>query len=149
MRAKLEAYELALDEACMRALETDAAAQIHTLFQKHRAAITRLGPERRATYNQLHAVTRYEEPGMLDLPETIAVPLPADAVDAPGHLFVDQAGAFNTKLNGWEKSVLAEERDRPDFLSWLRNGNRLPGYPDFIVLRGTVDGMVRDSGASS
>lgn len=154
LRAKLEAYELALDDECMRAVEADAAAQVHTLFQKHRAAITRLGPERRGHYNQLHAVARHEEPGMLDLPETIAVPLPPDAADAPDHLFADQDGTFKTKLNGWEKSVLAAERERPDFLAWLRNidrkswalafpytrgGNRLPGYPDFIVLRGSPD----------
>lgn len=138
----------------MRAVETDAAAQVHALFQKHRGAIARLGPERRAHYNQLHAVARHEEPGMLDLPETIVVPLPADFANAPDHLFVDRDGAFNTKLNGWEKSVLAAERIKPDFLAWLRNvdrkswalafpysrgGNRLPGFPDFIVLRGTVD----------
>ena len=150
----LEAYELALDDACMRAVETDAAAQVHALFQKHRAAIARLGPERRAHYNQLHAVARHEEPGMLDLPETIAVPLPTDSANAPDHLCVDRDGAFNTKLNGWEKSVLAAERIKPDFLAWRRNvdrkswalafpysrgGNRLPGFPDFIVLRGTVD----------
>jgi len=154
LRAKLEAYEIALDEVSLRGVENEAAAQIHALFQMHRGAIARLGPERRAQYNELHAVARHEEAGVLDLPETIEAPLPAEFTEEVGHLFVDSNGVFKTKLNGWEQAVLAAERSRDGFVAWLRNmdrkawalafpytrgGNRLPGYPDFIVVRGTID----------
>ena len=77
----------------------------------------------------------------------------------PSHMFVDEQGRFRAKLTGWEWPVMEEERARPDFLTWVRNferkpwslsfpytmgGRRLPGYPDFIVVRGTADEMTFD-----
>ncbi|WP_373487462.1 DEAD/DEAH box helicase [Blastomonas sp.] len=158
-RAKIEAYELALDESLIRALEHEADRWLHDLFQQYRPAIARLGPDRRAAYNALHAVARHEEAGFLDIPQVITADVPPDAAALPGHMFVDDNGEFRAKLNGWEVPVLAEERAHPDFLTWLRNfdrkswalafpytylGQRRPGYPDFIVIRGTVEEPVFD-----
>jgi type III restriction enzyme len=159
LRAKLEAYELALDEAVGRAVEQEAGELLHRLFQEYRSAIARLNDVRRPLYNDLHAVARHEEAGTLDIPTAIAVDVPPDAEGWPHHLFVDEEGRFRAKLNGWEENVLGIEMDRPDFLTWVRNpdrkpwslavpytlgGRRLPGYPDFIIVRGTLVAPIFD-----
>lgn len=157
--AKLEAYELALDEVLGRTIERESDTLLHDLFQQHRAPVGRLGPERRALYNELHAVARHEEAGLLDIPQSISAEVPPDAVEVPGHVFVDENGTFRAKLNEWEEAVLSEERARPDFVAWVRNfdrkpwalsfpyshaGKRLPGYPDFIIVGGTAQEPVFD-----
>ena len=159
LRAKLEAYELALDEVVARAVEHEAGGLLHGLFQEHRLAIARLNDVRRPLYNDLHAVARHEEAGTLDMPATIAVDVLPDADVWPHHLFADENGNFRAKLNGWEEKVLRAEMDRPDFLTWVRNldrkpwslafpytsgGRRLPGHPDFIVARGTSAAPIFD-----
>lgn len=159
LRAKLEAYELALDETLNRAIEREADALLHELFRQHQGAISRLGPERRAQYNELHAVARHEEAGLLDIPQTIVADVPSDATQSSDHMFVDESGTFRAKLNEWEEVVLAAERERSDFLTWVRNidrkpwalafpyshgGKRLPGYPDFIIVSGTEEEPVFD-----
>jgi type III restriction enzyme len=159
LRTKLEAYELALDEALGRAIERQADALLHSLFQEYRLAIAHLGPERRAHYNELHAVARHEEAGLLDMPQTIALDVPSDAAGLRDHMFVDNEGRFRARLTGWEQPILEEEWAWADFLTWVRNferkpwslcfpctmgGKRLPGYPDFIVVRGTAEEMIFD-----
>jgi type III restriction enzyme len=146
LRAKLEAYELALDETLARAAERKADELIGNFFQEHRGVINALGPERRALYNALHAIARHEEAGYLDVPETIVVDLAADAAPLPDHMFLDDKGSFGAILNGWEEPVLAQERKRPDFVTWLRNFDRKPWAlafpythtgrraPDFLTL---------------
>lgn len=159
LRAKLEAYELALDETLTRAVETEAGSMLHRLFQDHHVAIGKLNSERLAHYNDLRAIARHEEAGLLDVPESIAFDVPPDASEFSRHLFVDEQGRFRAKLNGWEQKVLALELERGDFLTWIRNfdrkawslafpytqgGRRLPGHPDFIIVRGTGEDMIFD-----
>jgi type III restriction enzyme len=158
-RAKLEAYELALDEGLGRAIERKAGSLLSDLFGSHRGAINALGPERRALYNALHAIARHEEAGQMDIPETIVIDLSPDAAPLPDHMFIDDDGEFRATLNGWEGPVLDEERQKRDFLTWIRNfdrkpwalafpytlnARRAPGYPDFIVVRGSVEQPVFD-----
>jgi type III restriction enzyme len=157
LRAKLEAYELALDEALWRAVEEETGALLHELWETHRAAIVALPLDRRAVYNELHAIARHEEAGLLNLPETIAVDVPAEALDCPDHLFVDEQGRFRAKLNKWEHAVIEAERRRSSFVTWVRNfdrkpwslaypytlgGERRPGHPDFIVVRRAPNGAL-------
>lgn len=158
-RTKLEAYELALDETLNRKIEREAGLLVHNLFQEYRTSISHLGPERRALYNELHAVARHEEAGFLDLPRAISADIPPEAVEVSDHLFVDENGRFQVALNEWEEAVLTKERERPDFVAWLRNFDRKPwalsfpysqggktraGYPDFIIVGGTPQEPVFD-----
>lgn len=77
------------------------------------------------------------------------------------HLFIDgNKGYAKIDLNSWEKEVLNEERNRDDFITWLRNLPRKsssltipyekdneikPAYPDLIIVRKRgEDGYVLD-----
>ena len=76
-------------------------------------------------------------------------------------LFVDKVtGTATIKLNSWEEGVLKEERQRKDFICWLRNrqcaswalcipykdeqGKRKPFFSDFLIMRRDEDGYVVD-----
>jgi len=159
LRAKVETYELANDAALWRVLEDQAGDRFHTLWQEHRAQITVQPRERRARYEELCIVARHEEPGILDLPETIALEIAPDAPLAADHLYVDDAGLFRLPLTGWEQAVLAAERDQPGFVTWIRNldrkpwslgipyefgGQRRPLFPDFIIVRRAGEHYVAD-----
>ena len=159
LRAKVETYELANDAALWRVLEDQAGDRFHTLWQEHRAQITVQPRERRARYEELCIVARHEEPGILDLPETIALEIAPDAPLAADHLYVDDAGLFRLPLTGWEQAVLAAERDQPGFVTWIRNLDRKPWslgipyefgrqrrplFPDFIIVRRAGEHYVAD-----
>ena len=140
-----------------RALEAESETILQRLFQENSTRILHLGDARRALYNDLHAVARHEEAGLLDIPPTIAAGVPAEGLQAADHLFVDMEGQFPVRLNEWEQSVLDAERARADFVTWIRNfdrkswalafpyshgGQKLPGYPDFITVTGTPEAPV-------
>lgn len=159
LRAKVETYELANDAVLWRILDDHAGARFNTLWQTYRPQITLLPREHRARYEELRIVARHEEAGILDLPETITLDIPPNSPAADGHLYVDDAGLFRLQLTGWEQAVLAAERDRPDFVTWVRNidrkswslgipyelgGQLRPLYPDFIVVRRAGSQYVAD-----
>ncbi len=67
-------------------------------------------------------------------------------------MFIDKkTGTAKIKLNGWEEKVLEEERQREDFVCWIRNSARKNFslgiaykdernedklfYPDFLIVR--------------
>ena len=75
------------------------------------------------------------------------------------HLYVDNEGKATFTLNGWETPVIEQEKQKPEFLCWLRNPDRKPWalcipyemdneqkpmYPDFLIVRNTDHGMVLD-----
>jgi type III restriction enzyme len=66
------------------------------------------------------------------------------------HLYVNNEGYAQIKLNGWEEQLIEIESKRADFVCWVRNSSRKPWalalpytydnetkkhYPDFIVVR--------------
>ena len=95
------------------------------------------------------------------LPETIAMTYDTDGKPYSDHLFVaPKTGTASFKLNSWEKSVLEQERNRVDFVCWLRNPpnkswalcipyhnerNEVQAfYPDFLIIRRDDSGYVVD-----
>ena len=89
------------------------------------------------------------------LPEQIRPLVDQDGEKYYSHFFVnEETGYAKIKLDSWEKSVIDEEVQRPDFVCWIRNPSKGWGlclqrmengivkgfYPDFLVIR-NVDGI--------
>jgi type III restriction enzyme len=120
--AKLELYALSSDASVLKELNTYANKSFEALDAKYRAATKSLKQKRRQLYSKLRQAGRefiYED---WELPEEILEK--ADGESYERHLYCNEAGKFQTKLNGWEKAVLSRWAQRDDFVGWLRNPSR-------------------------
>ena len=120
--AKLELYALSNDPLVLNELNEYATKQFDTLDAKYRAATKSLKPKQRELHRKLRQAGReftYED---WELPEQIVEK--ADGETYERHIYRDESGQFQTKLNGWEKAVLGRWAKRDDFVGWLRNPAR-------------------------
>lgn len=84
------------------------------------------------------------------LPEQIRPIIDHDGEKYYNHFFVnEEVGYAKIKLDSWEKAVIDEESQRPDFVCWIRNPSKGWGlclqrlengiakgfYPDFLIIR--------------
>lgn len=84
------------------------------------------------------------------LPEQIRPIVDQDGEKYYNHFFVnEEVGYAKIKLDSWEKAVIDEESQHPDFVCWIRNPSKGWGlclqrlengivkgfYPDFLIIR--------------
>ncbi len=120
--AKLELYALSNDPAVLKELDEYSTSRFDALDSKHRSATKSLKPKRRELYRKLRQAGReftYED---WELPEQIVEK--ADGEIYEHHIYRNDSGKFQTKLNGWERAVLSRWAQRDDFIGWLRNPAR-------------------------
>jgi type III restriction enzyme len=155
---KLELYALLDDETVGKTVEKRAGELLAAALEHHKVAVRSLSDERKRLYRVLRM--QADKPAALEweLPDSIERARDGDSVVAD-HLYVDDAGTFGCKLNGWEKDALGEAMAGPDAVAWLRNdprkewsltvpynygGHARPMYPDFVVFRRQGGGIVAD-----
>lgn len=147
---KIDVILFAADDECIAKLNAFAKQRFHELNDKHRRYMARLPEAYRKQYDRIVSDGDVVSKHNFRLPETITVAHDASGKRYTDHLFVNDEGYAQIKLNDWEEGVLAEEAKRDDFVCWLRNpsratwslcipyemdGEQKPTYPDFIIIR--------------
>lgn len=161
-KAKLEYVELSSHQVVANRLDERSQQLFDTMRRQNHASIANLGAETRQRFDSILRAGRHPQRAILNIPDTIVLPVPDQAAEYPDHLFLDQdgAGTFRTNFDSsWEESVLAEERAQEGYLGWLRNFDRKPwslafvyeasgtwrpGFPDFIIVRRVGEELMFD-----
>ena len=147
------------DANCINNLFDYAKAKFEDLDDQNRRRIQALSERYRLKYKEI--VTNSEEVTKLtfELPEYINMNLNEGGDNYPDHLYLNKNNEAHILLNNWEKAVLQEEQNRPDFICWLRNPPRKPWalcipyeqngetkrlFPDFLIVRKDDAGYVVD-----
>lgn len=140
-------------------LQDWAKVKFHQLKDDHRFDIVNADLRVREKYEKIAKDGDAVSELIWNLPYDIVIPTDRDGELFTDHLYVDNDGNSRFKLNNWEKAVLEEERQRPDFVCWLRNVDRKPWalcipykldnedrpkYPDFIIVRKHGNGFILD-----
>ncbi len=147
------------DANCINNLYDYAKKKFQDLDDNNRRNIQALSERYRLKYKEI--VTNSEEVTKLnfELPEYINMSLNEGEDNYPDHLYLNGNNEAHLALNSWEKAVLQEEQNRPDYICWLRNPPRKPWalcipyeqngeikamYPDFLIIRKDMAGYVVD-----
>lgn len=155
-RAKLELFQLVRRGETLTDLEKLAVKEFDGLWRRHQGEIKQQPAAIRGRFNLLIQASGDATQVEWRLPDQIVETAEGDSFRK--HLYADENGDFITKLNGWERELLAGEMKRPDFLTWFRNQPRRDGalciayefgglrgfYPDFIIVRKAGSGFVAD-----
>lgn len=147
---KIDVILFSADDECIAKLNAYAKQKFHELNDRYRRYMTKLTESYRKQYDRIVSDGDIISKHNFRLPETITVAHDAGGQKFFNHLFVNDEGFAQVKLNDWEQGVLEEEETREDFVCWLRNppraswslcipyeqdGETKPTYPDFIVIR--------------
>ncbi len=150
----------ASESECMGRLKSYAEAKFHKLSDDYRRPVARMNSERHTRqFNAIISNGGISERNFY-LPETILFQRDKDAKECTDHLFVNtRTGTAKIRLNSWEEGTLEEERQRDDFVCWIRNSARAawalaipykyngmikPTYPDLLIVRREGSGFVLD-----
>lgn len=138
------------DRENLMRLQDYAKARFHQLNDEYRRYMITVDESFRLHYKRIVSDGDQVSKHNFRLPELIKAEYITGGEKYSDHLFVNDAGYAQIKLNDWEKGVLEEEQDRTDYVSWLRNPPRkswalcIPyemnnewkaAYPDFLVIR--------------
>ena len=156
---RIEVILFTEDVDCMQQLRDYAKDKFHELNDENRRKTVRLPEKFKKKYDDIVSDGDIVSKHNFRLPEVIRVSKDYDGEIYWDHLFVDNSGSAMISLNGWEKKVIEEERQREDFICWLRNPSRgswalcipyeldgeiKPTYPDFLIVRDVHGYMVVD-----
>lgn len=150
-----DAYQLdiilfAADQENLNQLQAYAKAKFHSLNDKYRRHTTSLSESFRLQYGRIVSDGDQVSKHNFRLPERIQVESIREGERYSDHLFVNDEGFAQIKLNDWEAGVLKEEQGRKDYVCWLRNPPRTSWalcipyemnnefkatYPDFLIIR--------------
>lgn len=159
LAAYIDVIIFAGDAHQLEQLQEWAAIEFHRLKDRHRADILTADQRVKEKYDKIAKDGDPVGELIWNLPYDIVIPTDREGELFADHLYVDGTGNARFKLNTWEAAVLAEERQNPDFVRWLRNVDRKPWalcipyvldnddkpkYPDFIIVRKTSNGYVLD-----
>ena len=159
LAAYIDVIIFAGDTHQLEQLQEWAAVEFHGLKDRHRADILTADQRVKEKYDKIAKDGDPVSELIWNLPYDIVIPTDRDGELFSDHLYVDGTGKARFKLNTWEAAVLAEERQNPDFVCWLRNVDRKPWalcipyvldnddkpkYPDFIIVRKTSNGYQLD-----
>lgn len=152
---KIDCILFAADDICIAQLNRYAENKFHELNDVYRRKIAFQSERCQREYSSIVANGDAVSKHNFSLPEAISVRSESDGTAYKNHLLVgEESGVAVFKLNSWERGVLEEEQSRTDFVCWLRNisksnwslcipyqkdGETLPMYPDFIIVRYTPD----------
>lgn len=147
---KIDCILFAADNECIKKLNAYAEKKFHDFNDKYRKYVVSKSEKCRKQYSDIVADGDLISKHNFSLPETISAKFEHGGETYTDHLYADENGKAVIKLNGWEKGVLIEEQNNPDFVCWLRNPPRktwslcipyeMDGvtkstYPDFIIIR--------------
>jgi type III restriction enzyme len=156
---KIEVILFTEDADCMQQLHDYAKEKFHSLNDANRKRTVFLPEKFKKKYDDIVSDGDIVSKHNFRLPEVIRVSKDYDGDLYWDHLFVDNSGSAMISLNGWEKKVIEEERQKEDFICWLRNPSRgswalcipyeldgeiRPTYPDFLVVRNDFGHFVVD-----
>lgn len=152
---KLDVIIFAGDDDCIDKLNAFAKTWYQRLINTYRRKIATVDQRYKDQYDSIASNADLISEHNYFLPFDIQIPADPDGTPCNDHLFVNRLGVAQIKLNGWEEGVLKEERQRPDYVCWLRNPSRdkpwalkipykmgnenKPAYPDFIIVRKDPD----------
>jgi type III restriction enzyme len=149
------------DSDQMAALENYAKMEFHRICDETRIKAIGLSPENRKKYDDIVANGDEVTPHNFMLPIDILSIRDEGGTDWPDHLYVHpKTREAIIKLNTWEADVIEEERQRPDYVCWVRNlsrsswglvvpyemdGETKRAYPDFLIVRSNdAEGYIVD-----
>ena len=147
---KIDYILFAADDDCIAKVNRYAEKKFHDLNDKYRKYVVSKSEKCKREYSTIVEDGDRISKHNFSLPETINGRNDKSGTLYTDHLFADEDGNATIKLNGWEEGVLAEEQQRSDYVTWLRNvprekwALRLPyemdgvtktTYPDFIIIR--------------
>lgn len=157
---KIDVIIFAADTDCMDMLHNYARSRFHDINDANRRRIIGLTERYRKKYDSIVSDGDIISKHNFRLPETISIERSNVGEAYTDHLFVDNTtGKAVIYLNNWEKAVLQAERNRSDYICWLRNPPRkswslcIPYeqnsekksmYPDFLIIRKDEIGFVID-----
>lgn len=147
---KIDCVLFAADDGCIAKLNKYAEKKFHELNDKYRRYVVGKSERCRKQYDDIVANSDLVSKHNFALPETISVRVDINGKKYTNHLFADDEGVAQIKLNGWEDSLIEIEAAAADFVCWIRNPSRekwslcipyeMDGetratYPDFIIVR--------------
>lgn len=154
--AKIDVILFTMDSEQMAALEDYAKDEFHRLRDKYRTQVVKLPTEHRAKYDDIVSNGDVVTIHNFTLPTDIQSTRDKDGTSWPDHLYVSPyTREAIIKLNTWEAAVIEEERQRDDYVCWVRNvsrsswglvvpyemdGQTCKAYPDFLVVRNDGNG---------
>jgi len=153
-RAKIEIAVLCSYSDVRQGLDQLAETLVSEKRGLYHAQIDDLSDKRREVYREIAAMAPAPEHQPMRLPDILEWKHVDGAANWDDHLYVDEAGEFEVKLNGWETATLDAVSD--EAAGWLRNtprkpwalcipynikGDVRPLYPDLLVLR-RADGRI-------
>lgn len=149
---KIDIILYAANQECYKDLSEYAKNKFHDLDDQYRRCTIKRDENFRRQYDKIVSDGDIISKHNFRLPETINIKREQESKGKKyfDHLFVNDEGYAKINLNGWEEDVIKEERQRKDFVCWLRNPPRnswslsipykLKGidrsaYPDFLIIR--------------
>ena len=136
-------------EDCIKNLGEVSKETFFKLDDEYRECFVDASEKERERYNQIIRSGTVDKSELLfHLPDVISWKTNGGMLYSD-HLYVDENGRFDTKLNDWECAVLDEERQDENFVTWYRNRKGKAGlgmayqndgkwsmfYPDFLIVR--------------
>lgn len=155
-RAKLEFVALASPDL-KRELDRAAKVQAQTWMTLYGHQIRALPEKKRQAYDDIQGLAGEPEEKLSEYSQVIEAKKEGTFWDK--HLYVDEQGQFQAKLNDWETLVMKTELKRGDLRGWLRvvprkpwaltipytfGGKTKPVYIDFLVVRDGGRGLTVD-----
>ena len=151
---KIDVILYASNDDCYARLLAYAQKTFHKMNDNYRRKIVSMEERFIKYYNTIVSNGDVVSKHNFRLPETISLPHDDNGKIYDDHLFVDENGKAQIKLNNWEEGVLHEEQAQIDYVCWLRNpprkpwslcipyemgGEQKPAYPDFVIIRKDSD----------
>jgi type III restriction enzyme len=153
---KLLLHEMLKDGRVLHSLAYVAESVFEQQYSRNKKNISGLHSSRQTHYNRLIGSGR--EPAVIarTMPAEIQVRNVGETLRH--HLYSDAHGQCILDLNSWERTVLAEESERSNFVAWLRNTARKEWaiavpyddrgvkafFPDFVFVRREHGELVAD-----
>ena len=146
----------AADKDCVHKLHLYARKKFDELSDAYRLQFARSSDKYRKQYDDIISNGNEVSEHSFRLPESIRPLVDPKGEKYYNHFFVDERegkGYATVYLDTWEKAVIDEETQRPDFVCWIRNpskekwalclkryaGGTVKGfYPDFLIIRNVM-----------
>ncbi len=143
----------AADKDCVDKLHLYAKDKFNELSDAYRLQFAMASDKYRKQYDAIISNGNEVSAHSFHLPERIRPIVDQDGEKYYNHFFVNEdTGYAKIKLDSWEKTVIDEEAQRPDFVCWIRNPSNGWGlclqrfengvaksfFPDFLIVRNVV-----------
>lgn len=158
-KTKLETYALASDPEVLAKVEQTATKLTKEWIDNYKASVSKLDEKYAQRFREIQELASDPEQTSLTFPSRLEWQKAERAWER--HIYVDVAGSFHEDFakSGWEPKVVTQTLADPQVVGWLRSVDRKPwalcvpykkggvwagAYPDFLMFRRTVGGIVVD-----